>query len=114
MAPTVADRRGAGFPHAHSLARSVDGTASPPDPDGRYRPRQHLHLSTLRPRGASPPRGRSQGHAWLESSAPRVDGQPSGGTEGRGRVRLWTRSTWPSTDQGTPATLPSLHRLLRR
>jgi hypothetical protein len=35
MAPTLADRGGAGLPHTHPLARSLDGTAAPPDPGGR-------------------------------------------------------------------------------
>src|SRR5215211_4260732 len=35
--------------------------------------------------GASPPRGRSQGHAVLGSPAPRVDGQPLGAVRARSR-----------------------------
>jgi hypothetical protein len=53
---------------------------------GRCRPGQHLHLTTPRPRERSPlSRGHSQGHAVLESPAPRVDGQPLGAVRARSR-----------------------------
>jgi hypothetical protein len=43
--------------------------------------------------GVSPLRGRSQGHAFGWEARPIGSMANPWGTEGRGRVRLWTRST---------------------
>jgi hypothetical protein len=73
-------------PHLEGRRRSEGDGPQPGRRAGRHHQGQHLHLRTLRPRERSPlSRGRSQGHAVLESPAPRVDGQPLGAVRARSR-----------------------------
>ena len=77
---------------------------------GRHRPRQHLHLRTLRPRERSPlSRGRSQGHALAGKPGPRGRWSALGG--GKGAVASGCGPGAPDHRQ-TKERQPRCHRYL--